>query len=128
MPVWLEILLLVIVGVVVLLAAGGVLANARRRQQVEGSFAEQVKAADAQLAAAAAEDRGWDRAILEHAVRSAWAERHGAEEMLELALVEVTDRPGTEEDEAIFRVTGREGVERIALARRGDTWVTAPGG
>jgi len=56
-------------------------------------------------------------------VRSAWREAHGAEEVLELALVEVTDRPGTEEDEAIFRVTGRERVERMVLTRRGNAWV-----
>lgn len=125
MPAWLEILLLVIVAVVVLLAIGGAMANARRRRTTEGDFAGQVEAANARLAAAAAEDRGWDRAMLEAAVREAWTRSHGAEEVLELALVEVTDRPGTDADEAIFRVTGRERTAEIALARRGDAWSPA---
>ena len=121
----LEIVVLAVVVLVVLLALGGVVANARRRRVVEVDFAQQVEAANAQLAAAAADDRGWAREILEAAARDAWEREHPGEEILELALVEVTDRPGTEQDAALFQVTGREHAGRVALARRGDAWQPA---
>ena len=45
-------------------------------------------------------------------------------EVRELLLVQVVDRPGTEEDQALFRVVTDAGSEEILLVRHGDTWST----
>ena len=62
---------------------------------------------------AAAQDRGWDRDTLEDAARRIYATERGGEPP-ELALVEVRDRPGTDEDQAVFRC----GDEQLTLGRR----------
>jgi len=72
------------------------------------------------LAAAAASDRGWDRSTLEDAARRIYATEHGGEPV-ELVLVEVRDRPGTDEDEAVFRC----GDKHLTLGRRAGDWVHA---
>ena len=45
-------------------------------------------------------------------------------EVRELMLVRVVDRPGTEEDQALFRVITDVGSEEILLVRHGDSWTT----
>ena len=77
MDTW-EIVLLVVVGVLVLLFVGGLAGNARMRARGEASLDEKIAAADHALAAARAEDRGWDPALLEAAARAAFAARHPA--------------------------------------------------
>jgi hypothetical protein len=121
-PAWLEILLLAIVGVVVLLAVGGAVV-ARRRQTTHAEFERQVQAADHALAAARAEDRGWDRPTLEAAARAAFAVRQPGAEIRRLVLVQVVDRPGIEEDRAVFRVESPAGESLIALGRHGGEWI-----
>jgi hypothetical protein len=122
MPAWLEILLLAIVGVVILFAAAGAIANARRERATREAFRRGVEAADQALAAAAAADRGWDRAVLEAAARAAFAAERPGLEAGELTLVEVLDRPGTDEDKAVFQVRHPGGDARLVLARTGDNW------
>ncbi len=79
-----------------------------------------IEAADAALAQARAQDRGWERATIEAAARAAVAPR----EVRELQLVQVVDMPGTDEDQAVFRVVGADGAETtLTLGRRDGAWV-----
>jgi hypothetical protein len=113
--------IVVIVGLVViaLLFAGGMLAVSRRREQMAGSLLARIEAADAALADARAQDRGWERATIEAAARAAVGE-----EVSELHLVQVVDKPGTDADQAIFRAVGADGAERtVTLGRRDGVWI-----
>jgi hypothetical protein len=121
-PTWLEILLLVVVGVVVVLALGGAAVARRREAETRAAFERDVEEADRALASARAEDRGWDRATLEAAARAAFAVRQPGAEIRTLALVQVLDRPGIEEDRAVFRVESDAGETLLALGRQGDGW------
>jgi hypothetical protein len=114
----------IVVGVIVVLAlvlfAGGLVATARRRDAQAGDLRERLEAADAALAEARAQDRGWERATIEAAARAAVA----PQEVSALQLVQVVDRPGTDADQAVFRVVGADGAERIVtLGRRDGAWV-----
>ena len=118
MPTWLLIVLIVLAVLVV----GGIIARAMRNKRLESSFRARLEQANHDLAEAAAEDRGWDRATLESATRRAYAEQRGAEPA-ELLLVEVLDRPGTEDDLAIFQVQGEGRRELLTLGRHDGAWV-----
>jgi hypothetical protein len=119
------IVLIALVGVLLILFLGGTLANARHRRAAGDDLRTRAAAADRDLARAAAEDRGWDRAVLESAVRAAWAKHEGAAAIESIALMTVLDRPGTDEDEAMFVVTAGGRETHVALARRGDVWSEA---
>jgi hypothetical protein len=113
-----------IVGIVVVLAVvlfvGGYVANARRQKVMDERLRAQVEAADAALADARAQDRGWDRATIEAAARAAVAPR----QIQDLHLVQVVDKPGTDADQAVFRVVGADGTESsLTLGRRDGAWV-----
>jgi hypothetical protein len=114
----LGIVLIVLAVLVALLFAGGYVANARRRKAEREALHARAQEADRHLADAHAEDKGWERSTLEAAAREAYAERHGTDPS-ELWLVQVVDRPGTDEDEAVFHADGHE----LVLGRRGGTWV-----
>jgi type II secretory pathway pseudopilin PulG len=118
----LEVVLVVIVIVVLGLIAGGLLVNARRYRAQERTLGGAVLAADQALATAHAEDKGWERARMEAAARDAFAARSD-DDIEELHLVQVVDRPGTEEDEAVFRVVTAAGEHDVRLGRRDDDWV-----
>jgi hypothetical protein len=117
------IIVVVFVLLVVLLAVGGIIASDRRRREHADELRFAVREADQALALARAGDRGWDRDLLEAAAREAFAARSPVEP-LELLLVQVVDRPGTEEDQALFRVITEVGSEEILLIRHGDSWTT----
>ena len=123
----LAIIVIVVLGLLLLLFVGGVVANARRARAESPELRESLREADRALALARAEDRGWDRGALEAAAREAFAARSPAE-VRELLLVQVVDRPGTEEDQALFRVITDAGSEEILLVRSGGAWgaVTGP--
>ena len=123
MPTWLEVLLAVLVGLVVLFFLLGALGNARRQRAIDARFRVQVEEADAALAAARAEDLGWERLNLEAAARAAHTRARPDAEIRELQLIQVVDRPGTESDQARFRVVDAHGEHEILLGRRGDEWV-----
>ncbi len=118
MPIWLIIVLVVIL----LLAVGGYIARTRQLTRTRPAFERQLEKVDRDLAAAAAADRGWDRALLEEAARRIAAEQLGSEPE-ELVLIEVLDRPGTDEDEAVFRVRAGGAPHELVLGRRGGDWV-----
>jgi hypothetical protein len=118
----LEIIILVIVVLVAVLIAGGYVITGRRRQADEAALKTELEAANEALALAHASDKGWHRSLLEEAVRAEFAERSSAE-IRDLQLVQVVDKPGTEEDQAVFRVVTDHGSEYLHLDRRGDSWV-----
>lgn len=112
------IVLIVLAVLVIGLFVGGYVANARRTDAEEPSLRARVQEADQLLARAHAEDKGWERAGLEQAARDAYAARHGREPR-QLHLTQVVDKPGIEEDEAVFEADG----ERLVLGRDGDQWI-----
>ena len=119
------VIVIVFVVLVVLLIVGGVIANGRRARSLEDETRSAARDADQVLAQARASDRGWERGVLEAAAREAFAARSPAE-VLELLLVKVVDRPGMEEDQALFRVVTDAGSEEILLVRdAGGAWGAA---
>jgi type II secretory pathway pseudopilin PulG len=118
----LEIVIVVVVLLVILLAVGGVVATGRRQRRDDPALRAELEAANEALALARASDKGWERSLLEEACRAAFADRSAAE-IRDLQLVQVVDKPGTEEDQAVFRVVTDRGSEYLHLNRHGDTWV-----
>jgi hypothetical protein len=119
------VIVIVFVVLVVLLIVGGLIANGRRARSLEDETRSAARDADQVLAQARASDRGWERGVLEAAAREAFAARSPAE-VLELLLVKVVDRPGMEEDQALFRVVTDAGSEEILLVRdAGGAWGAA---
>jgi hypothetical protein len=117
------IIVVVFVLLAVLLFVGGLIANGRNTRSQEDDLRFAIREADQALALARAGDRGWDRDVLEAAAREAFAARSPVE-VRELQLLQVVDRPGTEEDQALFRVITDAGSEEILLVRQGDSWGT----
>ena len=112
-------IILIVLGVlVVVFAICGYAVVSRRRARDQAGLLERASLADQHLAAAHAEDKGWERGGLEVAARTVYAQRHGAEPQT-LTLVQVVDRPGTDEDEAVFHADGEE----LRLGRRDGQWV-----
>jgi type II secretory pathway pseudopilin PulG len=120
----LAIVIIVVLGLLLLLFVGGLIANRRRARAEDPALRAALREADQALALARAEDRGWERGALEAAAREAFAARSPIEPR-ELQLLKVIDRPGTEDDQALFRVVTDAGSEEILLVRRGDTWAAA---
>jgi hypothetical protein len=117
-PIW----LIVVLVVIVVLAVGGAIARTRQLRRTRGAFERRLAQADHDLALAAAEDRGWERSALEGAARRLYAEQRGSEPA-ELSLIEVVDRPGTDEDLAVFHTRAEGAEHRLTLGRRGGQWI-----
>ena len=115
MPTWLIIVLVVLLVLIV----GGMVAASRYRKATQGRFEEHLAQVNRDLAAAHAQDRGWERGALETSARQAYAAQRDGAEPADLELVQVIDKPGTDEDKAIFRC----GDERLTLGRRDGDWV-----
>jgi hypothetical protein len=118
----LELIVIVIVLLIALLVVGGIVVSGRRQRADDPALRTELEAANEALALARASDRGWERSLLEEAVRAAFAERSAAE-IRDLQLVQVVDKPGTEDDQAVFRVITDHGSEYLHLDRHADTWV-----
>ncbi len=118
MPTW----LIVILAVLLVLAVGGAFARRRQLAAGRGRFDANLMQVNRDLAAAHAEDRGWERSALEDSARQAYAAERDGADAGELELSQVIDRPGTDEDKAVFRC-GPEGRERLTLGRRDGRWV-----
>jgi hypothetical protein len=118
MPTW----LIIVIVVLALLAIGGYFATKRRLERTRPAFEARLAKANQDLAAALAEDRGWHPERLEEAARAAWAQQRPDEEPEAVTLYEVLDRPGKQEDKAVFqfRCGGREHL--LTLGRRDDEW------
>ena len=111
----LAIVLIVITVVLVLLFIGGYAYSRRRLRQPD--FSRRVRTADQMLEQARANDKGWDRALLEDAARRALAEDRADFAVRDLHLVLVDDRPGVEEDTAHMLAIGDGGEARVVLTR-----------
>jgi hypothetical protein len=114
----------IVVGVVIVLLVvlfiGGYVVLGRRRVATDAELRARIEAADAALAEARAQDRGWERATIEAAARAAVAPR----DVAQLHLVQVVDKPGTDADQAVFRVVAADGSEStLTLGRRDGAWV-----
>jgi hypothetical protein len=118
MPTWLAIVLGVFVALVIVLALGGIYGRRRQLAATRGRFESHLARVNQELASAHAEDRGWAREGLEATARASYAEQRGAEPS-ELTLVQIVDRPGTDDDKAVFAI----GPERLTLGRAGGDWV-----
>ncbi len=116
----LGIILIVFAAVLVLLFVGGYVANARRRDEERAALHDRAREADRHLADAHAQDKGWERTTMESAARAAYVERHGREPE-RLMLVQVVDRPGVDEDQALYDADG----EQLLMGRRGGEWTRA---
>ncbi len=126
MPAWLEILLVALAAIALLLALGGGIAVSRRRRREAPTFDARVDEANRALAAAHAEDKGWEPGALQDAARAAFERERAGVEVHDMTLVQVVDRPGIEEDEALFRFqTADGGVHHLALHRTADGWQAA---
>jgi membrane protein implicated in regulation of membrane protease activity len=116
-----EIIVLALVALIILLAVGGAIARRRQLERSQGRFDENLAQVNRDLAAAHAEDNGWERSRLEDAARQAYASERGSDPA-ELELVQVIDRPGTDDDRAVFSC-GPQARERLTLGRRDGQWV-----
>jgi len=124
MPTWLAIVIGGFVVLVVVLAAAGIWVAGRRQREHEASFEEHVVEANRALAVAHAADRGWDPATVEGMARSVFAAERPGVEVREITLVQVIDKPGTDEDKAVFRVGTPDGTpELVRLGRRDGEWM-----
>jgi hypothetical protein len=115
-PTW----LIIVIVVLAVLAIGGGYARSRQLKRSRPAFDAHLEQVNRDLATAAAQDRGWDRDTLEAAARRIYAADRG-NEPASLQLVEVVDRPGTDDDQAVFRC----GDEQLTLGRRDGEWVRA---
>jgi hypothetical protein len=118
MPTW----LIIVLAVLAVLAVGGFVARRMLTQRTEAQFRRRLEQANHDLAEAAAADKGWDRPNLEAAARRLYAEQRGAQPA-ELLLTEVIDRPGTDEDYAVFHAEGDGRRETLTLGRRDGDWM-----
>jgi hypothetical protein len=123
MPTWLVIVLGVLVVLVIVLALGGAYARRRQLAATRGRFDTQLARVNQDLAAAHAADRGWARDGLVAAAQTAYASQRAGAEPEELTLVQIVDRPGTDDDKAVFLVASGDREERLTLGRQGGEWV-----
>ncbi|HEU4658218.1 MAG TPA: hypothetical protein VFR97_11865, partial [Capillimicrobium sp.] len=89
----------------------------------EATLLADVAAANEALAAARAGDRGWDRDTIDAAARAAHLARRPAARIAAVHLVQVVDRPGTDEDLARLHIADDAGDHEIVLGRRDGEWV-----
>ena len=118
-----DIVLLVALVIVGALAAAGRGGAPPPAPAGAGKLHAELAAAEGARAPAHASDKGWDRELLEAAAREAFAQRFGTTPISAMQLVQVLDRPGTDADQAVFRVLTADGEEhRITLGRSGGVW------
>ncbi len=118
----LSIILLVFAILVLATCIGGYIAMSRRTNSREDELLEQLSQAERELAKAHAADKGWDPAIVDAAARALANERFGSSDVGAPQLVQVIDKPGTDADQAVFRVQTATGEQTITLGRSGGVW------
>ena len=114
MPTW----LIIVLAVFVVLAVGGAIAARRRLAATQDRFELDLQRVNRDLAAAHAEDRGWERATLEASARQATPPSAAASPPTSSSCRSST-APGPTTTTPIFRI----GHERLTLGRRDGQWV-----
>jgi hypothetical protein len=117
-PTW-AIVVIVILVILALLAIGGAIAGARRHPNIEAAIDEANRA----LAAAHAADKGWEPGALRDAARREFESANPGVTVGDQALVQVVDRPGTDQDQAVFRFVTDDGESRLTMGRVDGRWV-----
>ncbi len=125
MPTWLLIVLIALAVLILLFLLGGLIAVRRRTALLGDHMLRDIAQANEALAQARAGDRGWDRDTIDAAARAAQIGFHPDSHIEAVHLVQVVDRPGTEDDQAHVRVLDGAGAHDIVLRRSGDAWVAA---
>src|SRR3954471_18928196 len=125
MATWLVIVIIVVAVLIVVCLVGGIVAVRRRNRATGGRLLADLAAANEQLAQARASDRGWDRDTIDAAARAAHLAANPDAQIRAVHLVQIVDRPGTDDDEARLHVIDGDGQHTIRLGRRGDDWVAA---
>jgi hypothetical protein len=115
-------ILLIVIGALLLAALLGALLTTRRNRAGARRFSESLAATDRALAAAVAEDHGWERTTLDRAARAEFAARRPDARVESLELLQIVDEPGTDADLAIYRVVASTGTSRLTLGRRDGAW------
>ena len=115
-------IVLIVLGVlIVVLFTGGFIAARRRANRPEA--AAHIRDADQALEQARANDRGWDRSLIEETARAALATQRAGSTWDAIDLVLVDDRPGVVDDTAHLVAKGPDGQARVVLSRReGGDW------
>jgi hypothetical protein len=117
-------IVLIVLGVLILIVLVGGFIAIRWRDRSQGdAYVEHVAAADRALEEARAQDKGWDRGVLEETARKAVSETRPGWHYDALHLVLVDDRPGVTEDRAELVAVGGGEEVRVTLARRDAGWV-----
>jgi hypothetical protein len=119
------IILIVFAALVLGMLAGGFVVARRRAEASEGRLLREVAAANEALARARAGDRGWDRDAIDTAARAAHLALRPDARIDAMHLVQVVDRPGTDEDQARLHVVDDAGEHELVLGRRGGEWGAA---
>ena len=123
----LAIILIVFGVIVVALVILGALGARKRLAATEETFRQHLEHANEALADARALDRGWDLPALEAVARAAVDRRSPGANVRGVHLVQVIDKPGTEDDEARFHVDVAMGRDfEVRLGRRGGEWAEVP--
>jgi len=122
-PTWLIVLLAVFAALALVFGIGGAVYVSRRNRRGKARFDAVVAEANRSLAAAHALDNGWEPEALHAAARSLYAAERPGAEVREVTLVAVRDEPGTDSDQAVFRVTTDGDPGTIWLGRRAGRWV-----
>jgi hypothetical protein len=118
----LVIVLIVVGALLALMFIGGLVAARRRQRSHAGEYRRHLQEADQALEQARAADRGWDRAVMEQAARTAVKQERPGFALDTLDLVLVDDRPGVTEDRAhMIASDGRDRV-RVVLSRGEGGW------
>jgi hypothetical protein len=119
----LAIIAIVFAVLVVTFFVGGYIAARRRSAALSEDLYRRVAEADRALAAAQAQDRGWDKALLEEAARAALQTQRPEFRYDQLFLVQVEDRPGKDQDRAHMTAVGDDGdATHVVLTRHGGEW------
>jgi hypothetical protein len=122
MATWLLIVIIVVAVLIVVFLIGGIVAVGRRSRATEGRLLSDLASANEQLAQARAVDRGWDRDTIDAASRAAHLATRPDAAISAVHLVQVVDRPGTDDDEAVVHIHDDSGEHTLRLGRRGDEW------
>jgi hypothetical protein len=117
------IVVLALFGAIALLTLIGAAGATRRRRAGHERFHASLGEVDRALATALADDRGWEPAGLEAAARGEFAQRRPGASIEQLELIQVIDRPGTDDDLAVFRIlVAGASPAQLTLGRRGGEW------